>query len=102
MTNTKKWEKEFYQLVKEYGTNWEDWICLEEQMKTFISSLLLQTQLETLEWCDKEVAKMKLVEKYPLERFEIEGWERTKKYNLALSDVCQTIKNKMEEIKEKI
>ena len=111
MTDTKKWEEMF---DKKFGNNLElnegmMGLAVEEyhsnatkKVKNFISSLLLQTQLETLEWCEREVVgeDSKL---NPPKMIKGGTMFETKEQfieNQLRKEQRQTIKNKMEEIKK--
>ena len=59
MTDTKKWEESIsnFKISGIYHVDGGEYNVDENRLKLFISSLLLQTQLDMLEWCQREVVR---------------------------------------------
>jgi len=116
MTDTKKWEKELEKIMDKNTTNLTktgdidfnppeiisfDKVVFEKykatlDIKKLTQDLLLQTQIETLKWCEREVVG-------GISKYHIDG-EHTETAN-ALIEVFQEeqrqiIKHKIEEIKK--
>jgi len=122
MTDTKKWESDIYEMVGEATVPFDDGVhteatlfdfcmngneddegyLLSEKLIAYFKSLLLQTQQETLEWCEREV-----VGDYEQGYNNPNGKHRSGEsaeqmvINMFKAEQHQTIKNKIKSLEEK-
>ena len=101
MTNkpkTNKWEKFLDKKVMSFGgIGFNFWVKVKEKD---VLGLITQTQQETLDWCEKEVEKLRKSELDEATNVCImcQGGYGGH-YNEAVDDVCQTIKQRKEGLK---
>jgi len=66
------------------------WTQLGTDLEDLISQTLQQQREEKIERVKGLIKK----ELFPIQEYEREGWERTKKYNQAISDVLKIMEEK--------